>query len=174
MDNVLAFSRQESGSVSRRHAPLDLGVLTAEVGEQLRPHLEREGFDVLVEADSPLPVEGDGEGLRQVLMNLLSNAEKYTGDVRSVELVARSEGREAVVEVRDRGIGVEGRYAERIFHDFFRVDDTLTAPRRGTGLGLSIARGIARDHGGDVTYAPRPGGGSVFALRLPMTLPKEE
>ena len=174
VDNVLAFSRQESGSVSRRRAPLDLGVLTAEVGEQLRPHLEREGFDVLVEADSPLPVEGDGEGLRQVLMNLLSNAEKYTGNVRSVELVARPEGREAVVEVRDRGIGVEGRYAERIFHDFFRVDDTLTAPRRGTGLGLSIARGIARDHGGDVTYAPRPGGGSVFALHLPMTLPKEE
>ena len=62
---------------------------------------------------------------------------------------------------------MEPRFAGRIFREFFRIDDSLSASRSGTGLGLSIARDIARRHGGDVLYAPRPGGGSLFSLRLP-------
>lgn len=174
VDNVLTFSRQESGKSSCRRSTLDLAALTVEVGNQLRPHLERQGFSLQVDAASSLPVSGDEEALRQVLVNLLSNAEKYADDRRSIELVALPQENSAVVEVRDRGIGVENRHAERIFEEFFRGDDTLTAPRRGTGLGLSIARRIARDHGGDVTYAPRPGGGSIFTLRVPLLSRKGE
>ena len=65
-------------------------------------------------------------------------------------------------------IGVEPGKAARIFDEFYRCDDSLASSRSGTGLGLSIARDIARRHGGDVTYEPRDGGGSVFALRLPL------
>ena len=174
VDNVLTFSRQGSGQNSLRHDPLDLAALAAAVGDQLRPHLEREGFALVVDAPEPLPVRGDEEGLRQVLVNLLSNAEKYSGDRREVELGAFRREDRGVVEVRDRGLGVIPAHAERIFQEFFRSDDSLTAPRRGTGLGLPIARHVARGHGGDVTYAPRRGGGSVFSLEIPLDLPKEE
>jgi signal transduction histidine kinase len=174
VDNVLTFSRQGSGQNSLRHDPLDLAALAAAVGDQLRPHLEHEGFVLVVDAPEPLPVRGDEEGLRQVLVNLLSNAEKYSGERREVELGAFRRGDQGVVEVRDRGLGVIPAHAERIFQEFFRSDDSLTTPRRGTGLGLPIARHVARGHGGDVTYAPRRGGGSVFSLEIPLDLPKGE
>lgn len=171
VDNVLTFSRQEAGRARFRFEILDLGALASDVVAQLRPHLEHQGFSITVTVSEPLAVEGDGEALRQVLMNLLSNAEKYADGTRSIDLEAHRQGQDAVVAVLDRGIGVERPHVDRIFEEFFRVDDALTASRRGTGLGLPIARRIARDHGGDVTYAPRPGGGSVFSLGLPLCPP---
>ena len=74
----------------------------------------------------------------------------------------------AVVHVLDRGIGVPQNLSKKIFDEFVRGDDSLSAPASGAGLGLSIARGIAKRHGGDVTYSPRNGGGSVFTLTLPL------
>ena len=107
-------------------------------------------------------------------MNLLSNAEKYSGEAKEIGVTVRLENGECVACVLDRGIGVEPGNAGRIFDEFYRCDDSLASSRSGTGLGLSIARDIARRHGGDVTYAPREGGGSVFALRLPLCAPGTE
>jgi signal transduction histidine kinase len=115
-----------------------------------------------------MPVLGNAEALRQVIMNLLSNAEKYSGETREISLSCGLDGRFAVVGIADRGIGVAPGMADKIFQEFFRCDDSLSAARSGAGLGLSIARDISRKHGGDVRYAPRPGGGSVFSLSLPL------
>jgi len=167
VDNVLTFSRRDADSPDCIKEKLNLAELVRETVEQLRPHLVLHGFSLQVEAPEMLPVQGHAEGLRQVLMNLLSNAEKYSEGRREVTVIVCSEGNEAVVEVTDRGIGVPPSQAARIFEEFYRGDDSLTSTRRGTGLGLSIARHIARKHGGDVTFRPRDEGGSVFSLRIP-------
>jgi signal transduction histidine kinase len=170
VDNVLAFSKRGKGKYAMQ--TLSLTDLTRETVAQLEPHLTKSGFSVAVEVEGEdiLSVTGNREALRQVLMNLLSNAEKYSGesrDIREIRVRCRIENGTAVVEVADRGIGVDPRFADRIFREFFRIDESLSASRSGAGLGLSIARDIARRHGGDVLYAPRPGGGSLFSLRLP-------
>ena len=77
-----------------------------------------------------------------------------------------------MVRVADRGSGVPAGLGEKIFLEFFRGDDSLSAPKSGAGLGLSIARDIAVKHGGDVKYEPRKGGGSVFSLEMPFALPE--
>lgn len=167
VDNVLTFSRRDADNPDCIKERLNLAELVRETVEQLRPHLVLHGFSLRVEAPEMLPVQGHAEGLRQVLMNLLSNAEKYSEGCREVTVIVCSEGDEAVVEVADRGVGVPPSQAARIFEEFYRGDDSLTSTRRGTGLGLSIARHIARKHGGDVTFRPRDGGGSIFSLRIP-------
>ena len=99
-----------------------------------------------------------------MLINLLSNAEKYSPRKKEIEVEVSRSGSEAAAHVRDRGIGVAEKDRERIFHEFVRVDDSLSARVPGTGLGLTIARRIARDHGGDLSCSGREEGGSDFAL----------
>jgi signal transduction histidine kinase len=169
VDNVLTFSRRGSGREAIVLEALDLATLAKETLSQLEPHLSRNGFRSGFAADGPLPVRGNCEALRQVLMNLLSNAEKYSEAVREIEVRCRRRKNSAIVEIADRGPGIPSFQAEKIFQEFFRGDDSLTASRSGAGLGLSIARDLARRHGGDVTYAPREGGGSVFSLTLPLS-----
>jgi signal transduction histidine kinase len=164
VDNVLAFSRRGGTNYAMR--PLCLAELARNTTAQLEPHLTKSGFSITVSDDGELPVMGNAEALRQVIMNLLSNAEKYSGDTRDISVSCRREGETAILEIADRGIGVPPDIAGRIFQEFFRGDDSLSAIRSGAGLGLSIARGIARKHGGDVKYEPREGGGSAFSVSL--------
>lgn len=98
------------------------------------------------------------------LVNLLDNALKYSPADTTVEVVARRDGEWLAFEVLDRGPGIPPEQAERIFEPFARGDD---GKREGTGLGLAIARKAAQVQGGDLRYAPRPGGGSVFTLLVP-------
>ena len=155
--------------------------MARELLESQRVRLESRGFTVSFTAPGSggaavggvVAVSGDPEALKQVILNLLSNAEKYSAAARSIEVEVAIEGPgaggpgTAAVHVRDRGIGVAEKDRERIFREFYRVDDSLTTRVQGTGLGLTIARRIARAHGGDVAHQPREGGGSDFVLRLP-------
>jgi signal transduction histidine kinase len=172
VDNVLAFSRKGTAKADYAMEDLDLSRLAGETVAQLEPNLTRNGFSLSTDLEESVTVRGNPEALRQVLMNLFSNAEKYSGETKEISVSTCTDDDEAVVRVMDRGIGVDPGKATRIFEEFYRCDDSLSSSRSGTGLGLSIARDIARRHGGDVTYAPREGGGSVFSLRLP-GLPRE-
>lgn len=107
------------------------------------------------------------DAISQVLVNLLSNAEKY-GDRKQIDLTAERNGSSAYVRVMDRGAGVPDGREEKIFEQFFRAHDSLSSGIQGSGLGLTLARQIARAHGGDVTFSRREGGGSCFTLRLPV------
>jgi two-component system sensor histidine kinase KdpD len=104
----------------------------------------------------------------RALVNLIENAAKYSPVTESIELEVRREGDRLVFAVVDRGIGVHEVDAERIFEPFYRPSG-VAADVRGVGLGLAIARALARGQGGDVTYSPRDGGGSVFLLSVPAT-----
>ena len=171
VNNVLDFARMERGERKFDARPLDLAALVAETASTLRPHLEAAGLRLeLSLPKTPLSVSGDRDGLSQVLLNLVSNAEKYAASGAVVELDASLIGTLVVVSVSDHGPGVPSGLGERIFEKFFRADDALTSGVQGTGLGLTLARQIARAHGGDLAYSPREGGGSRFTLTLPALL----
>lgn len=173
VDDALAFSRRGTSKMSFEMRPVSLSDIAWSAVELLREGMGNNGFEIrlsMPESDGQedaLTVSGDAEALRQVIVNLLSNAEKYSGEAREIEVRCRRKEGFPVVEVADRGIGIDPKFAGKIFHAFFRCDDSLASPKNGVGLGLSIARDIARKHGGDVTYAPREGGGSVFTVSLP-------
>ena len=101
-------------------------------------------------------------------MNLLSNAEKYSGDRKEVELHSYIDDGYACVSVLDRGVGVPASDERKIFESFYRAHDSLSSGIQGSGLGLTLAQQLAREHGGEILYQPRPGGGSNFTLRLPL------
>ena len=118
-----------------------------------------------VSAEGPLSVHADADAVKAILINLLDNAAKYAPGA-PVEVVAEKGGTGVRVEVRDRGPGLSPEGLRNVFTRFWRADDSTTASVGGFGLGLTIARSYAREMGGDLTAAARPGGGSVFTLEL--------
>lgn len=177
INNVLDFARLERGEKKYRLERCDLASVVLETTESFRPHLEASGFHLECQLKvSPLFVLGDRDALAQIIVNLLSNAEKYAGDKKlvTVELERRPQPIPyAEVRILDRGPGVPAGCEEKIFEKFYRVHDSLSSGVQGSGLGLTLARQIARTHGGDVVYEPRPEGGSCFILRLPLSAEAE-
>ena len=168
INNVLDFARLERGEKKYQFAELDLVALVAETVAAYRPHLESAGFKLACELPSdPLPVRGDRDALAQVLVNLLSNAEKYSGERKDIAVEMETTNGAVEVRVLDRGTGVPRGCEEKIFEQFFRAHDSLGSGIQGSGLGLTLARQIARAHGGDVTFKTRDAGGSCFTMRLP-------
>lgn len=174
INNVLDFSRMEQGGKHYSKERLDLFALCTELLESQRPRYEHSGFQLELHArfskdnvTGQVWVQADPEALKQSVLNLLSNAEKYSGKRKVIEVEIHQVESWVCVDVMDRGKGVPPSQAKRIFEEFYRGDDSLTAKVRGSGLGLSITRRILRDHGGDVLYLPREGGGSIFRIKLP-------
>jgi signal transduction histidine kinase len=171
INNVLNFARLERGGVSVERQTCDLAEIAKEVMDTSRPHLEDAKVRLNVEADVPaMPLMGDRDALGQIVLNLLSNAEKYGGGEVLVRLRREERGTRAFgcVDVLDRGAGVAANQRRAIFEPFHRVNESLSSGVSGSGLGLTLARRMAQAHGGDVTYSPREGGGSCFTLRLPL------
>ena len=172
INNVLDFSRMERGEKKYNFESSDLAEVVRSTAGTFRPHFEATGFKFDCEVpDTPIPVQGDADALSQVIVNLLSNAEKYSNGGREIAVqVVQKQSPLPHVEVRvlDRGLGVPRGSGEKIFEKFYRAHDSLSSGIQGSGLGLTIARQIARAHGGEVVYEPREGGGSCFILRLPV------
>jgi signal transduction histidine kinase len=171
INNVLDFSRMESGEKKYNFQPCDLTEIVRTTAELFHPHLEANGFKFDCELpETKIPVRGDADALSQVIVNLLSNAEKYSNGKKEIMLQVtqkQSPLPHAEIKVLDRGSGVPRGSEEKIFEKFYRAHDSLASGIQGSGLGLTIARQIARAHSGDVFYEPREGGGSCFILRLP-------
>jgi signal transduction histidine kinase len=160
INNVLDFARMDRGETKYEKEVFDLNALVRETLTNFRPNFASDGVD-----SSPLPVHGNRDGVAQVLLNLLSNAEKY-GDGRIDVTTRRSENGLATVQVSDRGPGVPRGSEEKIFEQFYRAHDSLNSGIQGAGLGLTLARQIARANSGDVIYEPHPDGGSQFSIKL--------
>jgi signal transduction histidine kinase len=160
INNVLDFARMDRGETKYEKEVFDLNALVRETLTNFRPNFASEGID-----SSPLPVIGNRDAIAQVLLNLLSNAEKY-GDGRIEVTTRRPENGLATVRVSDRGPGVPRGSEEKIFEQFYRAHNSLSNGIQGAGLGLTLARQIARANGGDVIYEPHPGGGSLFSIKL--------
>jgi signal transduction histidine kinase len=171
INNVLDFARQERGAPAGERHACDLVEATRDVVETCRPHLEAGGCQIACEIESEaLPILGDRDALAQIVLNLISNAEKYGGGEILVRL-RRQEGKGGAlgcVDVLDRGAGVPPKQVESIFLPFHRLHDSLSSGIPGSGLGLTLARRMARAHGGNITYTARAGGGSCFTLTVPL------
>jgi signal transduction histidine kinase len=169
VNNVLDFSRLEQGRKKYHYEESDLAEYTREFVEahRLRVHEAGLTFDVQI-PNRAVMVRTDRDGIEQVLLNLVDNAIKYAADGGEVRLTLEVMDSLCRVRVMDRGSGVSREHREKIFDKFHRVDDSLTSRQQGAGLGLSIGRRIARDLGGDLSYEPRPGGGSCFVLVIPL------
>jgi two-component system sensor histidine kinase KdpD len=162
--NLLDMTRFESGDVELRR---DLYPLEEIVGSALQ-RMEKQlgGRAVTTQLPDQLPmVFVDDVLLGQVLWNLLENAVKYTPAGAPLEIAAFEQDKAVVIEVRDRGPGVPAGEEERIFEKFYRVTPKGV---RGAGLGLPICRAVVEAHQGTIRALPRPGGGAVFQIRLPL------
>jgi len=172
INNVLDFARLERDEKKYNFKECDLADIVRETAESYRPHLENHGFALRFDLPAtPVNVRGDCDALAQVIVNLLSNAEKYSNHNKQIEIRIEQHSSPlpyAEVQVLDQGSGVPRGCEEKIFEKFYRAHDSLASGIQGSGLGLTLARQIARAHGGDVAYQPREGGGSCFAVRLPL------
>lgn len=168
INNVLDFARMEKGETRYHSQNIDLAEVVRDTVESYRPHLDRSGFQL----ETALPVEkiciqGDRDGLAQVILNLLSNAEKYSADVKQIRVsLERSEASTRLI-VEDRGRGVPKGFEEKIFDQFVRAHDALSDAIPGAGLGLTLARQIVRAHKGEIWYEPAQSGGARFVVQLP-------
>jgi signal transduction histidine kinase len=169
VDNVLDFGKIERGKKTYRLQPCRLQEVVEEAARAAQYPLAQAGFALEIAAEPDLPrVLADSDALQQAILNLLTNAMKYSGDSRRIGLRIDRENGHARIHVIDQGVGIAPEEQGRIFESFYRV---LTAENQqipGTGLGLTIVAHIAKAHGGAVEVASRLGHGSSFTIRLPI------
>ncbi len=167
VNDILLASRLDSGAAQVSIGRADATVLARTVLAAAETHLPP-GIELALSAPEPGPeVAADPDGLRQVLVNLVENAVKYSPDGGLVELeIDPADGRVRFA-VRDRGLGIPAAEHERIFEKFYRLDPNLSRGVGGTGLGLYISREIVRRMGGRIRVESEPGRGSIFSFDLP-------
>lgn len=165
IEQILTFSRTEAGREQPRLETLDLCALVRESASLLEPEAARRGLTLSVAAPAELALESDAGKLRQILLNLIGNAVKFT-EQGGVEISVERCADASWVRVRDTGPGLAPEDLERIFEPFTQVDQSATRAKGGAGLGLPVSRRLARLLGGDVEVESAPGRGSTFSLRL--------
>jgi signal transduction histidine kinase len=169
IDNVLDFSRIESGRRRYDIVPAAIEPIVRETLEAFAYPLSQQGFKVDVSIAPGVPdVALDAEAVGQALANLIDNAMKYAGDRRVIRLDVRRRGDEVAIAVADEGIGIPREEHARIFEKFYRAGSSDTQGRRGSGVGLALVRHVAEAHAGRVTVESEPGQGSCFTLILPV------
>jgi signal transduction histidine kinase len=168
VENVLDFSRLESGRARMQLEAIDLGVLASEVVRNCGERFRLEGFHLSLEIEPELPpIDGDRAALSQALLNLLDNAAKYSADTKEIGVAVRRADGSVVVEITDQGIGIDPSEQQRIFEQFYRAGDPMTQKVRGAGLGLALVRHIVAAHRGRIELRSTPGRGSAFSVVLP-------
>ena len=168
VEGLFALSRLDAGEAHGEWVRFDLAALVGSTAEQMNLLAEDKKVRLTTAVAAPVFVEGDRARLKQVVVNLLDNAIKYTPAGGSVALSVRRDGPLAVFEVSDTGAGIPGDALPHVFRRFYRVDDSRSREGGGAGLGLSIVKSICAAHGASVEVASVPGQGSTFRVRQPL------
>jgi two-component system, OmpR family, phosphate regulon sensor histidine kinase PhoR len=168
VDGVLLFSKMEQGKRVFRFRPVNAADAVLAALRAIEYPLAQGGFRLKTDVDEGLPrVHADRDALEQAVLNLLSNAMKYSGESREIELSLYGENGETVIRVADRGVGIAADEQSRIFESFYRSPSHENQTIPGAGLGLALVAQIVKAHRGRVVLESEPGKGSVFYLRLP-------
>jgi len=169
VDEVLLFSKTEQGKKVYRFRPVHLEDTIMAAARALEYPLRQKGFELHVHIETGLPVvKADEDALEQAILNLLSNAMKYSGDSRDIDMaLCRSNGN-MVIRVSDHGVGIPPSEQSRIFDKFYRAPTRENQLIPGTGLGLTLVAQIVKAHGGKVAVKSTPGEGSAFSICLPL------
>ncbi|MFI5208307.1 MAG: sensor histidine kinase [Gemmatimonadales bacterium] len=173
VDTLLTLARVDEGRMELHTEPVDLAPLLGEVYETGQILGEETGIEVVLEMPpEPVVVEADRARIRQLAMNLVTNAIKYTPARGKVWITLSGTADAATIAVRDTGIGIAPGDVGRVFDRFWRADQarSRTGERPGIGLGLAISKWIAEAHGGSIGVTSRPGRGSTFTVTLPRRL----
>jgi two-component system phosphate regulon sensor histidine kinase PhoR len=131
--------------------------------------LAQQGFELRLDVEESLPVvNADGDALQQAILNLLTNAMKYSGASREIDLRLHRQNGQAVIQVTDYGVGIAREEHAPIFENFYRVLTPESKLIPGAGLGLTLVAHVAKAHGGSVEVQSAPGEGSTFSICLPL------
>ena len=168
VENLLALSRLDAGEPPAEWVSFDLAELAATTAEQMSLLAEDKQLRVSFRSEGTVRVQGDRARLKQVVVNLLDNAIKYTPSGGQVSLNVRPEDGHAVLEVSDNGPGIPADALAHVFKRFYRVDGSRSREQGGAGLGLSIVKSICTAHGALVEVRSTPGEGSTFRIRQPL------
>jgi PAS domain S-box-containing protein len=169
IDDLLDVSKAEAGEMRLRRETLDMAEVLYEVAESLYSQFTARSISLAIDVPEGLPsVVADRQRMRQVVVNLVNNACKYTPDGGHVDVIARSCDDKLRVDVRDTGVGIAESARSHIFTPFFRADNPLREQAGGTGLGLSITKTLVDLHGGDIWFESREGEGTTFSFTLPL------
>jgi signal transduction histidine kinase len=166
VEKLLDWSRLEAGRADLELERTQVPALLDRIGEAYRAQQLPATYETKVEAQLPA-VNVDPDAMAQVVLNLLTNAVKYTGGDKRIRVHARRAGRNVAIEVEDNGPGVRPHDRKRIFERFYRGDNLLSRQTEGTGLGLAIAKKIVELHGGRIELDSKVGEGSTFRVILP-------
>jgi PAS domain S-box-containing protein len=170
VDDLLDVSRITRGTIALRREDVSLTAVLDQAVEQVRPLIEQRGHRLVLTLTAvPIRLHADPDRLEQIFANVLINAAKYTEIGGRISVEARREEDQAVVSIRDDGMGISPEMRERIFDIFVRSDDSGFHAPGGLGVGLTLVRRLAEMHGGSVeVLSDGPGQGSEFVVRLPI------
>ena len=166
VNQLLDFSSIEAGRLQACFEPVDLAALTCDLASNFRSATDRAGLELKVQCE-PLeePVHVDPGMWEKIVLNLLSNAFKYTLS-GSITVRLRRDGAAAVLEVADTGVGIPSAALPRIFERFYRVEGASGRTQEGSGIGLALVQELLRLHGGDISVTSELGSGTTFRVRL--------
>jgi two-component system, cell cycle sensor histidine kinase PleC len=170
IEEILTFSRVEAGKEPVHVEEVVASALVRDVEEMFMPQALRKGIALeMTIPEEPVTLRTDATKLRQILINLIGNALKFT-DEGSVSMEMTMSGNQAHFVIRDTGPGIEPIHLERIFDPFTQLDQSLRRTKGGTGLGLPVSRRLAHLLGGDLQVHSAPGEGATFSLCVPVEL----
>jgi len=150
-------------------ASFDIGQLLEDIVSKLKMEAQRRKHEVTLEIDSDIPpFYGDRDRLEQVFTNIVTNAMKYTPDGGKIDVSCKVHLTDAIVTVKDNGIGIPKKDMPRLFERFYRVDKARSRKSGGTGLGLAIAKEIVEAHGGRINIVSEHGTGTTATIRMPL------
>jgi signal transduction histidine kinase len=169
INNILDFSRIESGKKEYSFRETDMAELVRSTLDSYRFEIEQNGFqfEQKIESNVP-PLQVDREAIARSLVNLVTNAVKYSAAEKYLGVRLYRDQSNVNLEVVDHGIGIPAKEQLKIFEKFYRVGDPLVHNTKGSGLGLSLVRHIVQAHGGEVAVESSPGQGSKFTITLPL------
>jgi signal transduction histidine kinase len=170
INDVLNFAKLDAGKVEYQIRDIPLAPLVGTVVALVAPQFAAKSilFAHTCSGDSLPTARADADKVRQILLNLLSNASKFTRSGGAVTVDCSRDGDRARITVTDTGVGIPAEKIDHIFEPFVQLGRSLSTAHEGTGLGLAISRDLARAMGGDLVVASVEGGGSRFALLLPV------
>ena len=169
LNDLLDLARSDAGRLTIRPQPTRIGPLVEDVVRTMRAQTDQAGQSLTEQIDPELPlVEVEPDRIRQILVNLVTNAHEYSPENASISVAARVAGAAVQIDVKDDGPGIPPQQAEHIFERFVRGDAGETQRVGGTGLGLAISKSLIELHGGSISVDSEVGRGSTFTVILPL------